>query len=181
MKMKQLLVNSVVTVSLVVSSLGLISNTNTVSASYVIAQQSNKPLVTKSNIKLFANDALIANNILIIGEGTSYLPVRAISEALNLNVDWNGDTRTITINKKKAKSKAKVALLNSESEEELIAQFTDIKLFVGKTKVDKKVVIINSRSYLPVRALSEALKLNVGWDGIKREINITPKKLKNNI
>lgn len=32
-----------------------------------------------------------------IVDGTTYLPVRAISEALGLNVDWNGKTKTVII------------------------------------------------------------------------------------
>lgn len=29
--------------------------------------------------------------------GTTYLPIRAISSALGLNVDWNGDTKTVVL------------------------------------------------------------------------------------
>lgn len=31
---------------------------------------------------------------------TNYLPVRAVSEALGLNVDWDGDTNTVILNTK---------------------------------------------------------------------------------
>lgn len=31
------------------------------------------------------------------GDGTTYLPIRAVSEALGKKVDWNGDTQTVTI------------------------------------------------------------------------------------
>ncbi len=37
----------------------------------------------------------------IIYNGTTYLPVRAIGETLNLNVDWNKETRTVLLNSDK--------------------------------------------------------------------------------
>ncbi len=32
-----------------------------------------------------------------VSDGVTYLPVRAVAEALGLSVDWNGDTRTVTL------------------------------------------------------------------------------------
>ncbi len=36
----------------------------------------------------------------VVIDGTTYLPVRAISSSLGLNVDWNGDTQTIILSTK---------------------------------------------------------------------------------
>ncbi len=36
----------------------------------------------------------------VVINGTTYLPVRAISSSLGLNVDWNGDTQTIILSTK---------------------------------------------------------------------------------
>jgi len=50
-----------------------------------------------SDIKLFLNGERVDKEIIII-DGSSYLPVRAISEALDLEVVWNGATSTIELN-----------------------------------------------------------------------------------
>jgi len=53
------------------------------------------------------------------------------------------------------------------------ALLTDIKLYLNGKKVDKEVVVINGSSYLPVRAISEALGLNVDWKGEEKSIYIS--------
>ncbi|WP_105614006.1 stalk domain-containing protein [Vallitalea okinawensis] len=49
-----------------------------------------------SDIKLFLNGKKIDEEVITIN-GTSYLPVRVIGEALELKVEWDGDTRTINL------------------------------------------------------------------------------------
>lgn len=53
-----------------------------------------------SDITLLLNGEKVDKEIVMI-DGSSYLPVRAISEALNLNVEWEGSTNTIKLDKKK--------------------------------------------------------------------------------
>ena len=59
------------------------------------------------NIKIIVDGKLITpkdatGNIVepFIVNGTTYLPVRAISDALGSNVNWDGDTNTISIEKR---------------------------------------------------------------------------------
>jgi hypothetical protein len=46
----------------------------------------------------------------------------------------------------------------------ITAAITNFKLYLNGTKVDKEIVVVNNSSYLPVRAISEALGLKVNWD-----------------
>lgn len=47
------------------------------------------------------------------------------------------------------------------------------KLFLNGTRIDKQVVVIDNTSYLPLRALAEALGLEVEWNGQENSILLT--------
>ena len=51
------------------------------------------------DIKLNVNGVRVdtSNNEPFIYNGTTYLPVRAVAEALGQNVDWDGNTKTVSI------------------------------------------------------------------------------------
>lgn len=55
------------------------------------------------NIKIYADGNLVnttGNNEAFIYNGTTYLPVRAVGEAFNKAVDWDGSTSSVYIGKK---------------------------------------------------------------------------------
>ena len=96
----------------------------------------------------------------VIKEGRTLVPVRKILESLGATVDWDGDTQTVT-----------AKLLGVE-----------IKLTIGSNKmyvagneiiIDVPAEILNGRTLVPVRAISEAFLFNVDWDAQTRTINIT--------
>jgi len=53
------------------------------------------------------------------------------------------------------------------------ATFSDIKLFLNGTRVDKDILLVEGSSYLPLRAISEALGLEVEWNGQENAIYLT--------
>jgi hypothetical protein len=68
----------------------------------------------------------------------------------------------------------------------LTASFADIRIFVDNKQVDPRDVsgasvepfIINGTTYLPVRAVAEALGMEVRWDNTAKSVHIgTPSKL----
>ena len=94
----------------------------------------------------------------IINERTM-VPLRAIFEALGAEVDWNSDTKTVTSEK----------------------DGTTIKLTIDNPTMyinDKAVTldapgcIIDGRTLVPVRAISEAYGIQVGWNGDTRTVLI---------
>ena len=101
----------------------------------------------------------------VIKNGRTLLPIRAVVEALGGNVDWDATEKKVT-----------VTLRN-----------TTIELWIGKsiakvngidTPIDvtnSKVVpeIINGRTMLPLRFVTEALGCQVQWNGTTQTITIT--------
>lgn len=95
----------------------------------------------------------------IIEKNRTLVPLRAIFEALHAKVDWDGETRTVY-----AKRNA-----------------TDVSLTVGMDvlyKNNKKIAldvasqIVNNRTLVPLRAVSEALGCTVEWNGRRRAVII---------
>lgn len=62
-------------------------------------------VIAADGIKIFINDQELVpkdadGNVVmpyLSDDGTTYLPIRAVSEALGKRVDWNGETQTVTI------------------------------------------------------------------------------------
>lgn len=78
------------------------------------------------------------------------VPVRAVAEMLDCDVDWNGDTKTATITR--------------DSGVITLTLGSDIMTVNGKdVKMDTSVIIKDNRTYIPVRFAAEALGLAVEW------------------
>lgn len=101
----------------------------------------------------FDQGALLINN-------RTMVPMRKIFEELDSNVHWNQTTRTITATRGTKK----------------------VVLTVGSTTAtvnDKRVTldappqVINGRTLVPIRFISESLGAKVHWDGAKRIVKIT--------
>lgn len=98
----------------------------------------------------------------IINDRTQ-VPLRAIFEALDAEVLWDGDLQKIT----GTKGSTKIVLFVGND----TAMIGD-----SETKLDSPPVIINSRTLVPVRFISEALGCKVDWNGESRMVTITSEK-----
>lgn len=118
----------------------------------------------------------------LIVEGTSYLPVRAIANALGVNVIWDESTRNIALNSNKPTDPI-VKISNNSSYKNgqtTNATTTDITLDINHNRIALTdannnpidVLIVDGASYLPVRSVASALNLTVNWDSATRTINL---------
>ena len=101
-------------------------------------------------------------------DGTTYLPVRAISENLGLEISWDDAKKTVFIGEIKG-----VAQLG-----EYVNIFIDGKEFIAKDANGNRVypVIKDGTTYLPVRAIGEAFGKKVTWDGATRTVYLESQK-----
>lgn len=95
----------------------------------------------------------------IISNGRTLVPLRKIFEALNATVDWNSKTNSVIINKNNIKVQFAIG---------------SKKMYVGEKEItlDVEAQEINGRTLVPLRAISEAMELNVNWDGKTKIVNI---------
>ena len=92
-------------------------------------------------------------------EGRTMVPLRAIFEALDAQVEWDGVTRTVTGYRKNTVVSlavdSKIATLNGK-----------------KVELDVPAIIVSGRTLVPVRFISESLGAKVTWDARLRKVEI---------
>ena len=95
----------------------------------------------------------------IIGDRTM-VPLRAIFEALGAIVEWDEDTQTVT----SVKGNRKV----------ILSVGVDRIIINGSSKaLDTVPCIVDGRTLVPVRAISEAFDMRVDWDGSSMTVKIS--------
>lgn len=96
----------------------------------------------------------------LLKSGSTLVPLRGIFEALGAQIEWDGATQTVTG----------------------VKDDITVKLTIGQAVAYKNGAevqlavpgeIINGRTMVPLRFVSEALGAQVGWDGTSRTITIT--------
>lgn len=87
------------------------------------------------------------------------VPFRAIFEALNAEVEWNGETQTVTA------SKGDVVLSFQIGKQEMYINGKMVQL-------DVLPQIVNGRTLVPIRAISEGLGASVDWNNEMKTVMI---------
>lgn len=95
----------------------------------------------------------------VIKEGRTLIPVRAVSEATGALVEWDPTEKKVTI----TKGEQQIILIPGEN-----------KVYVNNTPVVIEVPgqIMNNRTMVPLRFISENLGLTVEWDAETQTIEI---------
>ena len=112
------------------------------------------PTVTYNNKKIGFDQIPVVEN------GRTLVPLRAIFETFGAQVAWDGDTNTVTATKDDVEVKltidSTVAYKNGE-------QIT----------LDVPAKVVNGRTLVPVRFVSDCFDVNVEWDGILSRVILT--------
>ena len=98
------------------------------------------------------NEAVIYDAAPVIHNDRTLVPIRIITEALGGKVDWNGATKEVTLS------------INDK----------EIKMTIGKTleKYGVAPVIIDGRTFVPVRFVADELGAEVVWDEATKTVTI---------
>ena len=99
----------------------------------------------------------------IIVEGRTLVPLRAIFEALDAYVKWDGATQTVVAKKWMTTITLQIGSNRIYKTTPSSANYFDI---------DVPAQLVNSRTLVPVRAISEALGAHVGWDETTKTVSI---------
>lgn len=97
----------------------------------------------------------------VIRNDRTFLPFRAVFEAMGAQVGWDKTTRTVT-----AVREGKTVTMTIGSAEATVTEN-------GKTEtiaMDVAPYIENDRTYVPVRFAAQAMGTNVGWDKAARTV-----------
>ena len=114
----------------------------------------------QTNTKLVINGEEMADSQYFTENDTVYLPLRAICERLGFNVEWVDETRTVIL------EKLPVYITFSVDADGYTFARTAPMLLGNAPK------IVNDRTMVPARAVSEALGAMVDWDPVTRTVII---------
>ena len=94
-----------------------------------------------------------------IVDGTTMIPLRGLFEEMGATVSWNGDEEKIGV---------------QSGDTELLFQIENTRVFVNGVRYGVIVAprIVNSRTFIPLRFVSENLGYTVSWDGATQTITI---------
>ena len=98
------------------------------------------------------NEAVIYDAAPVIRNDRTLVPIRIVTETLGGKVDWNGVTKEVTLN----------------------IDGKEIKMTIGKTleKYGVAPVIIDGRTFVPVRFVADELGATVAWDDATKTVTI---------
>ncbi len=111
------------------------------------------------NYKIFVNGEEREMDVApFIQSSRTFVPVRFVSEGLNEKVAWNGKTREVIISGSKS----------------ILLEIGDRKYLVNgeEREMDVAPLIQNSRTFVPVRFVSEALGYEVTWEETLKKVII---------
>lgn len=120
----------------------------------VMASGNIKVILDGKEIKFDVPPQIIKNRTMV--------PLRAIFEALGASVDWDEHTRTVV----SVKGDIRVSLT---------VKYTRIDINGENINLDCAPLIVDGRTLVPVRAVSEAFKTKVDWIESERTVLITTK------
>ncbi|MBQ4111041.1 MAG: copper amine oxidase N-terminal domain-containing protein [Clostridia bacterium] len=114
-------------------------------------------------VTVFLNDRKIKfDQIPVIDNGRTLVPLRAIFEKLGAEIEWNGETKTVTAVKGETKIELTVDSTNATKNGEAV-------------NLDVPAKIVNGRTMIPVRFVADCFGVEVGWNEEMKQVQLTEK------
>ena len=140
--------------------------TSLVVGSLAADQEKHEPDVFVDNSKIIFED----QNAVIVDDVT-LVPARGVFSVMGCNVDWDEETRTVKVT---SSTGVRFAVITIDSDVMKIYTYKDI---MNRTSVEYKLEvpaqIINDRTMIPLRAVSEAFDCDVNWNEDDYAVEIT--------
>ncbi len=96
----------------------------------------------------------------VIENGRTLVPLRAIFDALGAEIEWDGNTQTVTAKKGETEIKLTIDSMTASKNGEIINLDVPAKLISGRTMV-------------PARFVADCFGVNVDWDGAMQRVLLT--------
>ena len=114
----------------------------------------------------------------IIETGRTLVPMRAVFEGLGADVYWHDESMTVLIVKNETKIVMKIGedrFMKYECEDfdEFWHKIVFDLEYEEVMEFDVPPKLINSRTYIPLRAVCEAMGAEVGWDEETRTVQVS--------
>ncbi len=112
--------------------------------------------------------------VILENEGRTLVPLRSVFEHMGAKVEWYEKDRSIAVYSADGFTKI---ILQIDNNDMIIRTFTSLIAYNDETiKLDAPPRIMNDRTMVPLRVISEALDCDVSWDEASYTIAISTKK-----
>ena len=117
----------------------------------------------------------------LVYEDSTYLPLRAIGEALGKNVNWDEDTKTITLEGKRETKDSSNKAVEDKAKNISVQVRKDFTIVIDgkketfKTSAGKRIypLLYDGSTYLPLRAIGQIMDKTVEWDNDTKTVTLT--------
>lgn len=117
-----------------------------------------RPMYSEVKVIVDGNEIVSDQSALLMNSRTM-VPLRAIFEKLGAEVFWNDETKT-------------VKAVKDGKEIELTIEMNHMRVGTEIVYLDVAPLLFNSRTLVPLRAVSEAFDCKVNWDGDTRTVTV---------
>ena len=128
----------------------------------------NSPAVYVDDVKIE-----FADQKAVIVDSRTLVPARGVFEAMGASVNWDGDTRTVQIDSKDGIKRVYLVIDDAN-----MKVYTFESIFNATENVvtlDVAPQILNDRTMIPLRAISEAMGSDIKWDADAYSVYISTK------
>lgn len=108
----------------------------------------------------------------IFYNGTIYLPIRQVSELLGFDVEYESDTNKVLLNSSDESNIENNGTSNKEYEEQGIAEFNSIDLYVNDLLIDAENILYKGTTYIPLRKVSDVTNVDLDYNSNDKTINL---------
>lgn len=134
--------------------------------------------VSAKDVSILVNGTkLILNDPPVIVDGRTLVPVRAISEVFDAEVQWDGNSQTVTIIREESAETGKNTLKLRIGEYKISSEKEKEEVNSSEIELDVPAQIINNRTYVPLRAIGEMFSCQIGWNDETRSVSIESSSL----
>ncbi len=145
----------------IIAAAAIVSSAFTIMPAAADEQTSDYPEVSV----IVNGEELETDQSAVIIDSRTMVPIRAIGQALEIGVEWDANTKTVTFDKDDLNvvltvGAPSLTLTKGEAEPETI-------------DIDSPAVIINGRTMVPVRFVSDAFGADVDWDADTKTVSVT--------
>ncbi len=117
----------------------------------------------------------------LVYEDATYLPLRAIGEALGKNVNWNEKTKTITLSGTREDEVSSNEYVSASAKDVTVQVRSDFTIVIDgqeqtfKTSGGKAIypLLYDGSTYLPLRAIGQIMDKDVAWEQESKTITLT--------
>lgn len=120
-------------------------------------------IIETADVYIDGEQVIFPDMVPIITNGRTMVPMRAIFEKLGAAIFWDGETETV---------------IATRGGTTVVVQIDNNVMIKNDEKIELDVpaALINSRTLVPVRAISEAFGCDVKWNEAAKSVIITTSK-----